>query len=195
MVRRTAAKFLKRGLNEIVEIDATAVVLGDKRFQRPDLATKRRLLELLDVKGKWTARTFDLIMTSADCEPINLDSVGRRLSEITLIEVKSTRAAIRDASLSGFFFGATETEYQLATALGNRFRYAFVVLNSKNIYGAPFFVLLSHIQVESKTRTRRVQFQVNLRSDMHVDGSEEVYRSVPTLIAIEAIDELDEAGG
>lgn len=125
-------------------------------------------------------------MTDAEVEPISAATVEAHLGAITLIEVKSTRAAIQDAALNGFFFGATETEYALAAALGDRFRYAFVVLNSANAYRHPFFVLLTHAQLQEKTRTRRIQYQVNLRTDMALTGNEQVFHSVPALIALEA---------
>ena len=183
-------KFEKSGLNQIVETDATEVVLEDKRFQRLDLATKKRLLELLGVMGSWTHRTFDLVMTPAAVERINAANVETLYHDITVIEIKSTRKPIKDQSLSGFFFGATETEYMLADALKDRLRYAFVVLNHKNAFGRPFFVLLTKEQVDQRTRTKRVQFQVNFKSGMAPDGREQVFLSVPTLIAAEAAAEL-----
>lgn len=188
-------KFGRSGLNQVLETDATQVVLEDRRFQRLDLPTKRRLLELLDVRGSWTHRTFDLVMTAAEVEPINATNVERLYGDITVIEIKSTRKPIKDESLSGFFFGATETEYLLAEALGDRLRYAFVVLNNRNRFARPFFVLLTKEQVDQRTRTKRVQFQVNFKSGMKPDGREEVFLSVPTLIAAEAVAELpaDEA--
>ena len=152
-------KFGKSGRNRTVETDATDVVLKDRRFQRLDLATKKRLLELLEVRGTWTHRTFDLVMTPAEVDQIHANNVGSLYSDVTVIEIKSTRKPIRDQSLSGFFFGATETEYQLAEALGDRLRYAFVVLNNNNTFGRPFFVLLTKEQVDQRTRTKRVQFQ------------------------------------
>lgn len=60
--------------------------------------------------------------------------------------------------------------------LGNRFNFAFVVLNSDNDYGAPFFVLLTLDQVEARTRTQRIQYQVNFRSDSPADGEVIVLR-------------------
>lgn len=188
-------KFGKSGRNRLVEADATDVVLDDKRFQRLDLVTKKRLLELLNVRGSWTHRTFDLVMTPAQVDPINVHNVERLLQDITVIEIKSTRKPIADASLSGFFFGATETEFLLADALGDRLRYAFVVLNRQNVFGRPFFVLLTKEQVDERTRTKRVQFQVNFKSGMQPDGREQVFLSVPTLIATEAVAELPEDGG
>lgn len=191
--RADPSRFGKSRRNRLVETEATDVVLGDKRFQRLELDTKKRLLELLDVRGSWTHKTFDLVMTEAEVEPITLTNLETLYRDVTVIEIKSTRKAVKDESLSGFFFGATETEYLLAEALRDRLRYAFVVLNHENAFGRPFFVLLTKKQVDERTRTRRVQFQVNFKSGMKPDGKEQVFLSVPELIAAEAVAELPDA--
>ena len=46
---------------------------------------------------------------------------------LRLIEMKTTKKAIQNASLHGFFFGATEREYDMARALGDRYLFAFIV--------------------------------------------------------------------
>ena len=86
-----------------------------------------------------------------------------------LVEMKTTKKPIKDATLAGFFFGATQREYDLAAKLGDRFRFAFVVLNSANIYGKPFAVLLTLQELEHRTRTKRIQYQVNLWSAKEVN--------------------------
>jgi hypothetical protein len=72
--------------------------------------------------------------------------------------------------LNGFFFGATEREYEMARTLGERYLFAFVVLSGANEYGRPFAVLLTLDEVERRTRKRRVQYQVNFRSDLEAAG-------------------------
>ena len=69
--------------------------------------------------------------------------------------MKTTRKPIRNEALSGFFFGATQREYDMAAALGDQYLFAFVVLNSENDYERPFAVLLSLEEVEARTRTKR----------------------------------------
>ena len=161
------AKFLKSGLNLGTERKATDLVLGDKRFRKPTSALKSKILRGIhpDI-GDWSQKTFDLIMTSTVGDPITEENVERLLGDIRVVEVKTTRKPIRNTALNNFFFGSTDRQYQLARALGDRHRYAFAVLNSDNDYGRPFFVLLTLEQVEEKTRTKRLQYQVNFRSDM-----------------------------
>ncbi len=87
--------------------------------------------------------------------------------------MKTTRKPIRDAALNGFFFGATERERAMARALGDRYRFAFVVLNDANVYGRPFAVLLPLDEVERRTREWRVQYQVSFRTDNVVGGDDQ----------------------
>ena len=98
--------------------------------------------------------------------PITEDNAQTHIDDIRVVEVKATRKPIRNTALNGFFFGSTDRQYLLARALGDRHRYAFVVMNTDNDYGHEFFVLLTLEQVERKTRSKRLQYQVNFRSDM-----------------------------
>ena len=54
----------------------------------------------------------------------------------------------------------------MAKALGPRYCFAFVVLNETNVFSKPFAVLLNLEEVEQRTRARRVQYQVNFRTDI-----------------------------
>ena len=85
------------------------------------------------------------------------------------VEMKTTRASIKNAAPNSFFFGATDNEFQMAKALKANYVFAFVVLNNDNDYGRPFFVLLTLEQLQARTRTSRVQYQINFRSNMPPD--------------------------
>jgi hypothetical protein len=141
-------------------------VLVDRRFQEPGAEVKKRILTLLGVSGGFTQHSYDLVMTDVPVPPLTIANVTRYLDQLTVIEVKSTAKPIRNKALNGFFFGSSETQYVLSEALGDRVRWAFVVLNEDNDYGKPFFTLLRFDELEQRTRTKRVQFQVNFRSDM-----------------------------
>jgi hypothetical protein len=105
-------------------------------------------------------------MTPEPTVPITLDNVDSAFPTLCLVEMKTTRKSIQNESLNGFFFGATEREYEMARTLGERYLFAFVVLDSRNEYGRPFAVLLTLEEVERRTRKRRVQYQVNFRTDL-----------------------------
>lgn len=158
-------KFIKSGLNAKTERRAHDFVLLDRRFQKPDARTKRRVLELFGAKGNFTHHSFDLVMTDVPVAELSLANVESAMDILRIVEVKSTRKAIQSKALNRFFFGSSETQYELSAALGDRALWAFVVLNDNNEYGKPFFTLLSFEEVKARTRTKRVQFQVNFASD------------------------------
>lgn len=167
------SRFGKSLRNQGTERDAQSLVLRNLRFQRPDRATKRRILELLDVRGDFTDQTFDLVMTPRASEPLTVQNVATRIEEMVLIEVKSTKKAIRDIGLARFFYGTTDRQRQLARALPDRYRYAFVVLSADNAYGRPFFTLLTPSEVEESIHSERLQYQVSFRTDLQRQESPE----------------------
>ncbi len=166
----TGSKFTKSKANKGTENAGLSLLLTDARFQRIDLATKRRILVLIGKTEAFGTQTFDAVMTPEPADPITVDSVEAAFPSLRLIEMKTTLKPIQNESLSGFFFGATEREYEMARTLGDGYLFAFVVLNSANEYGRPFAVLLTLDEVERRTRSRRIQYQVNFRSDLSTVG-------------------------
>jgi hypothetical protein len=174
---REPTKFDKSRLNRGVERHGLSVLLSDARFQAVNLATKRRILELfadagIDGAGHFGHQTFDAVMTPSPRPALTPETIDGFFDELVLVEMKTTRKPIRDAALNGFFFGATERERAMATALGARYLFAFVVLNEDNEFGRPFAVLLPLEEVERRTRPWRVQYQVNFRSDVVVPADD-----------------------
>jgi hypothetical protein len=167
------SKFTKSRTNKGTENRGLALLLTDPRFQAVDTFTKRRILELIGIEGAFGVQTFDAVMTSTPQNDITLQSIDDLVDDVSLIEMKTTRKPIKSAALNGFFFGATEREYAMAKALGDRYRFAFIVLNESNEYGRPFAVLLPLAEVVRRTRAQRIQYQVNFRSDTEPsEGSE-----------------------
>jgi hypothetical protein len=151
--------------NRIVEkAGLKDVLLKDKRFQVPKTETKKAILKALGLGDTklYGPQSFDAIMLPQETEPIDESTLPRYLEQIVLVEMKTTKKPIKDAGLAGFFFGATQREYDLAAKLGEKFRFAFVVLNPDNTYGKPFAVLLTLQELELRTRAKRIQYQVNL---------------------------------
>jgi hypothetical protein len=175
-VKRSSAsvtKFEKSGINKRVEKEGVALLLRDPRFQLVDLRTKRRILELIGTTGAFGTQTFDLVMTPSPAPPIHEGNVEEFFPRLTLVEMKTTKGVVEDQALRGFFFGATEREYAMAKALGSRYCFAFVVLNDTNVFGRPFAVLLDLQEVEERTRTKRIQYQVNFKTDMQATQTAE----------------------
>lgn len=155
------AKFLKSGRNRGTENAGLAVLLQDGRFQAVPRDLKRLILAELGAPGA-PPQAFDAVMTSASTGPITAVTLPSELPGLLLVEMKTTRKPIKDTRLEGFFFGVTESELNLASQLGDHYAFAFVVLNSENAFGRPFFVLLSLSQLEQRIRSKRTQFQVTL---------------------------------
>jgi hypothetical protein len=149
------------------------VLLSDSRFQAVGLATKKRILELIAAAGLGSGtfghQTFDAVMTPAPMPQITTHNVDAHFADLTLVEMKTTRKPIKGAELNKFFFGATARERAMAEALGDRYLFAFVVLNENNEYGRPFAVLLPLQEVERRTREWRVQYQVSFRADIQLN--------------------------
>ena len=103
-------------------------------------------------------------------EVIDETTLPRHLEQIVLVEMNTTKKQIKDAGHAGFFFGATQREYDLAAKLGDKFRFAFVVLNTANAYGKPFAVLLTLQELDHRTRAKRIQYQVNLWNAKDAQG-------------------------
>jgi hypothetical protein len=171
--RAAMSKFEKSGINKRTEKEGASLLLRDPRFQLVDLATKRQILELIGITGAFGTKTFDLVMTTAPAPPITPETVDQHFPTLTLVEMKTTKGVVADQALGGFFFGATEREYAMARALGPRYCFAFVVLNETNIFGKPFAVLLTLEEVVQRTKARRVQYQVNFRTDIRPDETSE----------------------
>ena len=161
--------------NRIVEkAGLKDVLLRDKRFQTPTTETKKAILKSLGLGDTklYGPQSFDAIMLPQPTELIDETTLPRHLDHIVLVEMKTTKKPIKDASLAGFFFGATQREYDLAAKLESRFRFAFVVLNSSNAYGKPFAVLLTLKELGQRTRAKRIQYQVNLWNAKDATGTE-----------------------
>jgi hypothetical protein len=162
------SKFTKSQSNQGTQTAGLSLLLSDPRFQVPNIATKRRILELIGKSDRFGVQTFDAVMTSQPGPPVSLETVEGSFPDLRLIEMKTTKKPIQDETLRGFFFGATEREYEMAQTLGSRYLFAFVVLNSLNSYKRPFAVLLTLDEVQRRTRARRVQYQVNFKTSIEV---------------------------
>jgi hypothetical protein len=131
----------------------------DRRFVIPDLDTKKEILKNLNQPVKNT-KTFDLIYVNKNDfsfgDQIDLDS-------ITLIELKTTRKKL-ESNPYGFFFGVTESEFDLARKLGDRYKFCFVCLHPE----CKSYRLLTLLELEKLIKNKRTQYQVNLMNETNV---------------------------
>ena len=122
-----------------------------------DKDERKRILELLD-QPKNFSRSFDMVLVPklAGGE-ISIETIETHIDEVSLIELKCTRAFLPN-NPKGFFFGATQNEFDFGERLGDKFRFCFVCLNP----ASPSHALLSVPELEQIIRTRRIQYQINL---------------------------------
>jgi hypothetical protein len=127
----------------------------DPGFLRPSLESRRRLLHLLGLPLTF-ARAFDLIRVPGHINSESEISVGN-VGEVVFVELKTTRKFLPN-NPSGFFFGATQNEFDLAERLGEQFTFCFVCLHPD----CTGFSLVNARELEGLIRTKRTQYQINL---------------------------------
>ena len=167
------SRFTKSRRNQGVQRTGRDLLLTDRRFRDVSLATKRQIIRLIGKQDGFGTNSFDLVMlptqvTSID--QVDESTVEPLWSQLRLVEMKATRKSIKNAALNSFFFGVTANEIRLAELLGEKFLFAFVVLNGENDYRRPFARLLTLPELRERTRPWRTQFQVNFRSDLSSEG-------------------------
>ena len=126
-------------------------------FFKIDLEVKKELLELLNIERRYL-QSFDLIyIPDLVGTTINSDFLKIYLEDIIFVELKTTKKYLPE-NPKGFFFGATENEFNFGKLLGDRFLFCFVTLHEK----AQSHVLMTLDQLDKKIRNKRIQYQINL---------------------------------
>lgn len=132
--------------NNKTEKEGINYLLEQGNFLLPNTQEKRDILAHLNIDQKFL-RAFDLVYSKT----------GKFDEKSLLVELKTTKKALPD-NPHDFFFGATESEYNLARELGDKFRFCFVCLAEPRSY-----VLLTFTEVERRTQNKRIQYQVLLK--------------------------------
>lgn len=116
-----------------------------------------RILELVN-QPKNYSRSFDMILVPgmAGAE-LSIETIEAHIDDVILVELKCTRAFLPN-NPKGFFFGATQNEFEFGERLGDKYRFCFVCLNPKS----PSYAMLSIPELEAIMRTKRIQYQINL---------------------------------
>ncbi len=142
---------IKNNKTENLAVDF--LLLSDNRFRQPTKEDRKELLIRLGLPTTF-ARAFDLVLLpSADCVEI----LHVPLDEIILIELKTTQKKLPE-NPNGFFFGATQNEFNLADKLGEQYRFCFISLHPES----KSFALLTSKELTLKIKTKRLQYQINL---------------------------------
>ena len=91
-------------------------------FFKVDLTMKKELLNLLKIDHKFL-QAFDLIyIPDMLGKIITVDFLQTSLEDIILVELKTTKKYLPE-NPKGFFFGATENEFNFGNILGDKFRF------------------------------------------------------------------------
>jgi hypothetical protein len=139
----------KEGVNYLIE--------NYTGFFKIDLATKKELLDLLKIEHRFL-QAFDLIyVPDMVGKEVTSNFLQTYLEDIILVELKTTKKYLPE-NPKGFFFGATENEFNFGKKLGDRFRFCFVSINEKG----SSFSLQTLEELEARIKNRRIQYQINL---------------------------------
>ena len=131
------------------------LVESDKNFINPDKESRKLIMEILGVEKKYS-RAFDLVLIPGHTNLENIIEL-KKSSEIILVELKTTKKKLIN-NPRGFFFGATQNEFNLAELLNEKFRFCFVSLHSES----KSYKLLTLDELNKIIKTKRIQYQINL---------------------------------
>lgn len=139
----------KQGINYLIE--------KQTGFFKIDKEVKKELLDRVNVPYNFL-QSFDMVyIPKLKGIKFEKDFIETYLDEILFVELKTTKKYLPE-NPKGFFFGATENEFNFAKLLGKRFRFCFVCLNEKS----PSYAMLTSEELEKIIRNKRIQFQINL---------------------------------
>lgn len=139
----------KQGINYLVE--------EQTGFFKIDKDMKKKLLDRVNIPYSFL-QSFDMVyIPKLKGVHFEKNYIETHLGEILFVELKTTKKFLPD-NPKGFFFGATENEFNFGKLLGDRFRFCFVCLNEKS----PSYSMLTIEELEKIIRTKRIQYQINL---------------------------------
>jgi len=119
--------------------------------------TKKIILDLLHLEHRYRG-AFDMVyIRDLVGKELTADHITTRIEDVILVELKTTKKYLPN-NPKGFFFGATENEFNFAKIMGKKFRFCFVCLNPNS----PSFCMLTIDELEKVIKNKRIQFQINL---------------------------------
>ena len=143
-------------INNATEKEAIEYLIdNDSSFINPDKESRKAIMELMGIPNNFS-RAFDLLKISGKSN-LDEDLTISNPKDVTLIELKTTKKKLVN-NPRGFFFGATENEFDLAKQFEDQFLFCFVSLHPES----RSYSLLTLMELESLIRTKRTQYQINL---------------------------------
>lgn len=139
----------KQGINYLVN--------EQSGFFKIDKEMKKELLDRVNIPYNYL-QSFDMVyIPKLNGVKFEKDHIETHLDEILFIELKTTKKYLPE-NPKGFFFGATENEFNFGKLLGKKFRFCFVCLNEQS----PSYAMLTIEELENIIRNKRIQYQINL---------------------------------
>ncbi len=144
--------------NNKSEKEALAFLMdSDLNFLNPDKDSRKLIMKIMGIDKKY-ARAFDLIRIPGHTSLERIIELNRT-EDIILIELKTTKKKLVNLPF-GFFFGATESEFELARQLGKNYEFCFVSLH----VDTQKYVLITLEELNKIIKTKRIQYQINLQT-------------------------------
>lgn len=123
----------------------------------PDSDGRKRVLDALKLPHKFR-RSFDIVRIKGRTRENGITELTASPADITLIELKTTKKRLPN-NPKGFFFGATENEFEAARLAGDSFRFCFVCLHPET----RSHKLVSLEELNLLIKVKRIQYQINLK--------------------------------
>ena len=146
--------------NNKTEDEAIQYLLdSEPRFYLPNLEQRKAILSHLEIDIKYL-KAFDLLLLQKPAV-ISSELSEKELRNTEIIEIKSSKKYL-PKNPRGFFFGATENEFQLVKkveAKKHKMRFCFVCLNKKS----KSYKLLNVGEIENLIQSKRVQYQIHFK--------------------------------
>lgn len=144
--------------NNVTEKEGIIYLIEEQTgFFKIDKDMKKELLDRVNIPHNFL-QSFDMVyIPKLKGIQFKKDYIETRLDEILFVELKTTKKYLPD-NPKGFFFGATENEFNFGKLIGDRFRFCFVCLNEQSLS----YVMLTLEELEKIIRNRRIQYQINL---------------------------------
>ena len=139
----------KQGINYLIE-EQTGFFLIDKE-------TKRVLLDKMNISHSYL-RSFDMVfIPRMKGVEFKEEYIETHLDELIFVELKTTKKYLPE-SPKGFFFGATEKEFNFGKLVGDKFKFCLVCLNPES----PSHTMLTIDELDKIVKIKRIQYQINL---------------------------------
>lgn len=123
---------------------------SDTHFFDISSQDRKMILERFSLPKNFS-RSFDLVWSPTKRKVLDLAK-----DEYILVELKTTKKYLPNFP-KGFFFGATENEFELAKRLGSKYKFAFVSLHSESNK----YEIVTLSELNKLVTRKRIQYQIN----------------------------------